>query len=174
MARTTAPVRPEGNEALISEALGRAPDLSLGSAGEGWQLSRWRQFVGAYTLPALPAPVFAAHVAGHAMIARHGAFQTAATCATIVPAGQPTGWLVDGEQDVVMLSLPCEQLVQAAAGEQIRRMQFALVDPLGAALTRQVLAELYAPPSSERDGYLGAMVTALKAHIGRAPPASEG
>jgi AraC family transcriptional regulator len=44
-------------------------------------------------------------------------------------------------------------------------MRFAFFDPLGAALTRQVLSELYAPPSTEREVYIGALVNALKAHI---------
>jgi AraC family transcriptional regulator len=45
----------------------------------------------------------------------------------------------------------------------------APADPLGAALAEEVLAELRTPATPERDAYLGVMVTALKAHILRAP-----
>jgi AraC family transcriptional regulator len=31
-------------------------------------------------------------------------------CATIIPSGRPTGWLVDGELDVVTLSIAEDQL----------------------------------------------------------------
>ena len=52
------------NKAIICDVLGRAPDVEMGSIGEGWSLCRWRQFVGSYTLPALPDPIFTVHVAG--------------------------------------------------------------------------------------------------------------
>lgn len=45
----------------------------------------------------------------------------------------------------------------------------ASADTLGAALAEEVLAELRAPATPERDAYLGVMVTALKAHILRGP-----
>lgn len=35
------------NMAIICDVLGRAPDVEMGSIGEGWSLCRWRQFVGA-------------------------------------------------------------------------------------------------------------------------------
>ncbi|HEX7852235.1 MAG TPA: AraC family transcriptional regulator [Sphingobium sp.] len=170
----------ETNEAIIIDALGRLPDVQLGSADEGWHLCRWRQFVGSYTLPALPDPVFSIHIAGKPLVKtweRDGWSEVHSVpgCATIVPAGQPTGWLVDGELDVVTLSMSSEILNAAPAADQFRRMRFAFADPLGVALTRQVLAEIYAPPSSERDVYVAAMVNALKAHIlrGPMPPAPE-
>ncbi len=36
------------NEAIISDILGRAPDVELSSEADGWRLCRWRQFVGTY------------------------------------------------------------------------------------------------------------------------------
>ncbi len=166
--------RPDSNEAIIIDALGRLPDVQLGSENDGWHLCRWRQFVGTYTLPALPDPVFTVHIAGKPQVKtweRDGwsDVRSVPGCATIVPAGQPTGWLVDGELDVVTLSMSSEILNAAPAADQFRRLRFAFADPLGVALTRQVLAELYAPASSERDIYVGAMVKALKAHILRGP-----
>ena len=44
------------NKEIICDVLGRAPDVEMGSIGDGWSLCRWRQFVGTYTLPALPQP----------------------------------------------------------------------------------------------------------------------
>ena len=29
-------------EAIIADALGRAPDIQLGAPSDGWRLSRWR------------------------------------------------------------------------------------------------------------------------------------
>ncbi|MET0545216.1 MAG: AraC family transcriptional regulator [Caulobacterales bacterium] len=162
------------SESIIIDALGRLPDIQLGSDNDGWRLCRWRQFVGTYSLPALPDPVFTVHIAGKPQVKtwdRDGWSEISSVpgCATIVPSGQETGWLVDGELDVVTLSVSSKILKTAPAADQFRRMRFAFADPLGVALTRQILAELYAPPSPERDVYVGAMVNALKAHILRGP-----
>jgi AraC family transcriptional regulator len=162
------------DEDIIADALGRAPDMSLGGEHGRWRLCRWRQFVGSYTLPALPDPMFVVHIAGKPNVRtweRDGWSETASLpgCATIVPSNQPTGWLVDGELDVVTLSVASADLQRAPALDQFKRMKFAFSDPLGVALTRQVLGELYAPRSSERDVYVGALVDALKAHMLRGP-----
>lgn len=154
------------SEAIIADVLGRGPDARIGSAAEGFVLSRWRQFVGAYSLPALPDPLFVVHLAGKPNV-RHwdrdmwSEAWSVPGCATIVPAGLPTGWLVDGELDVVTLSVAAG----AAPLDAVARMKFAFSDPLGVALTQQVLAEIYAPRTAERDAYVGALLTALKAHV---------
>lgn len=162
------------DEDIISDALGRAPDVQLGGEHGRWRLCRWRQFVGSYTLPALPDPMFVVHIAGKPNVRtwdRDGWSEAASLpgCATIVPSGQPTGWLVDGELDVVTLSVASADLQKAPALDQFTRMRFAFSDPLGVALTRQVLGELYAPQTAERDTYVGALVDALKAHMLRGP-----
>ena len=167
-------MRPETvwtGEAIIADAIGRAPDVQLGSAPAGWRLSRWRQFVGSYALPALPDPIFVVHIAGKPTVRtweRDGWSEMSSFpgCATIVPAGLPTGWLVDGELDVVTLSLAAEQV---RGVDQFAKMNFAFSDPLGVALTRQVLGELYAPATPERDCYVEALVDALQAHMLRGP-----
>ena len=130
--------------------------------------------MGSYTLPALPDPVFTVHIAGKPNVKtwdRDGWSEVSSIpgCATIVPAGRPTGWLVDGELDVVTLSLSSSMLQSTSVADQFRRMHFAFADPLGVALTRQVLSELYAPPTIGREAYVGALVNALKAHILRGP-----
>jgi AraC family transcriptional regulator len=162
------------DEDIISDALGRAPDMRLGAEHGRWRLCRWRQFVGSYTLPALPDPMFVVHIAGKPNVRtweRDGWSEASSLpgCATIVPSGQPTGWLVDGELDVVTLSVASADLQRAPAMDQFTRMRFAFSDPLGVALTRQVLGELYAPQTPERDTYVGALVDALKAHMLRGP-----
>ena len=86
-------------------------------------------------------------------------------CATIVPAGMKTGWLIDGELDVVTLSVGSDQLEKSPAADQFRHLRFAFSDPLGAALTRQILAEIYAPPGADRQSFIGTLVNALKAHM---------
>lgn len=162
------------DEDIIADALGRAPDMSLGGEHGRWRLCRWRQFVGSYTLPALPDPMFVVHLAGKPNVRtweRDGWSETASLpgCATIVPSNQPTGWLVDGELDVVTLSVASVDLQRAPALDQFKRLRFAFNDPLGVALTRQILGELYAPRSPERDVYVSALVDALKAHMLRGP-----
>lgn len=162
------------DEDIIADALGRAPDVTLGGDHGRWRLCRWRQFVGAYTLPALPDPMFVVHIAGKPSVRtweRDGWSEATSMpgCATIVPSNQPTGWLVDGELDVVTLSVASADLQRAPALDQFKRLRFAFCDPLGVALTRQILGELYAPPSGERDVYVGALVDALKAHMLRGP-----
>jgi AraC family transcriptional regulator len=162
------------DEDIISDALGRAPDVELGSDHGRWRLCRWRQFVGSYTLPALPDPMFVVHIAGKPNVRtwERDTWSEASSlpgCATIVPSGQSTGWLVDGELDVVTLSVASADLQRAPAQDQFKRMRFAFSDPLGVALTRQVLGELYAPQTAERDIYVGALVDALKAHMLRGP-----
>jgi AraC family transcriptional regulator len=161
------------NEDIISDAIGRGADMALGSGKDGWCLSRWRQFVGSYNLPALPDPTFVVHIAGKKVKTwqRDGWSENPSIpgCATIVPAGQPTGWLVDGELDVVTLSISSGELQATAARDQFSRMRFAFTDPLGVALTRQVLGELYSPQTDERTVYVGALVNALKAHMLRGP-----
>lgn len=164
------------NKAIICDVLGRNPDVEMGSLGDGWSLCRWRQFVGSYTLPALPQPIFTVHVAGKPQVKtwdRDGWTEASSIpgCATIVPAGMPTGWLVDGELDVVTLSMSSDVLAGQPYAEQFNKMRFAFADPLGVALTRQILSELYAPQPQERTAYVAAMINALKAHILSGPPA---
>jgi len=162
------------NEAIISDALGLSPDVELGSAHDGWKLCRWRQFVGSYALPALPSPTFVVHIGGKPQVKvwdRDGWSETSSTpgYATILPLGLPTRWLVDGELDVVTLSLAPSLADAESKADQFRRLRFAFADPLGVALTRQVLAELYTPASAERDVYVGTLVNALTAHVARSP-----
>lgn len=164
------------NRAIICDVLGRAPDVEMGSIGDGWSLCRWRQFVGSYSLPPLPDPMFIVHVSGKPQIKtweRDGWSKTSSIpgCATIQPAGMPSGWLVDGELDAVTLSVSSDILKGSTAEEQFNRLRFAFADPLGVALTRQILSELYAPDAGERTAYVAAMVNALKAHILTGPPA---
>ena len=166
------------NEAIIADALGRAPDVQLGAEAGGWRLSRWRQFVGSYTLPPLPDPLFVVHIAGKPSVRtwdRDSWSESSSFpgCATIVPSGQPTGWLVDGELDVVTLSIGSATIREAPAVERFKQMRFAFSDPLGVALTRQVLGELYTPASPEKDVYVGALVNALRAHMLRGPVAGD-
>ena len=169
---------PATNEAIITDTLGRGPDRSANLGN--WQFARWRQFIGSYELPALVDPVFVVHVGGKPDTRLWEADQWSKQrsipgCATIVPAGCSTGWRIDGELDVVTVSVPAEQLHSQGALDQFRQMRFAFADPLGIALTRQILGELYAPATQERSAYIDTLLAALKAHTLRGPaPANEG
>lgn len=161
-------------ETIIANVIGRGPDIQLAAGHGGWTLSRWRQFVGSYHLPALPDPIFVVHIAGKSNVKTwdRDAWSEESSfpgCATIVPAGRPTGWLVDGELDVVTLSMSEHALSRGRAPDPFTRMSFAFSDPLGVALTRQVLGELYTPASPERDDYVEALVNMLQAHMLRGP-----
>lgn len=162
------------NEEIISDVLGRSADIELGGKDRSWRLSRWRQFVGSYELPALPHPTFVVHIGGKPKVKtwlRDGWSEASSIpgCATIVPAGHRTGWLVDGELDVVTLSIASCEFETAPARDQFDRLRFAFSDPLGVALTRQVLTELYAPQMDQRQTYVTTLVEALKAHMLHGP-----
>jgi AraC family transcriptional regulator len=69
-------------------------------------------------VPALPEPLYTMHIAGqqHNRTWLNGGWSESVSmpgCATIVPAGQQTGWLIDGELDVVTLSVSSDQLSKA-------------------------------------------------------------
>jgi len=164
--------RPTTNETIISETLGRKPDRSA-NLGD-WQFARWRQFIGSYELPALVDPVFVVHIGGKPdtrlwQAENWSQSRSIPGCATIVPAGQPTGWRIDGELDVVTVSVPTAALAGADAVDRFKHMRFAFADPLGIALTRQILTELYAPQAPERSSYINVLLDALKAHTLRGP-----
>ncbi|MCH7628148.1 MAG: helix-turn-helix transcriptional regulator [Proteobacteria bacterium] len=167
------------NEQIISDALGRGADVQIGARDNSWRLSRWRQFVGTYELPALPDPTFVVHIAGKPQIRTRladGWSETSSIpgCATILPSGRPSGWLVDGELDVVTLSIASRDLQGVPAADQFRALRFAFSDPLGVALTRQILAEIYAPQDEARKVYVSTLVDALTAHMLRGPLAANG
>lgn len=172
---------PMSSEDIISDVLGRAPDVQLGAPGDGWRLSRWRQFIGSYALPSFPDPVFTVHIGGKPRVKvweRDGWSEASSVpgCASLIPAGRPTRWLVDGELDVVTLSISAEQAQRSDLRRELSRMRFAFGDPLGVALTRQILAELYAPAAEDRAAYVGALANALRSHVLRGSasvPASE-
>lgn len=160
------------NETIIADTLGRAPDRSANLGA--WQFARWRQFIGSYELPALVDPVFVVHVGGkpdtRLWEADHwSSSRSIPGCATIVPAGCRTGWRIDGELDVVTVSVPMAETTGQSAMDHFRKMRFAFADPLGIALTRQILSELYAVQTPERTSYIGTLLDALKAHTVRGP-----
>ncbi|WP_294138306.1 AraC family transcriptional regulator [Sphingomonas sp.] len=160
------------NETIIAETLGRAPDRSANLGA--WQFARWRQFIGSYELPALIDPVFVVHVGGkpdtRLWEADHWSnSRSIPGCATIVPNGCRTGWRIDGELDVVTVSVPLAQLGSQSALDHFKQMRFAFADPLGIALTRQILSELYGEQTPERTSYIGTLLDALKAHTLRGP-----
>jgi AraC family transcriptional regulator len=162
------------SEAIISDTLQRGPEMAAASSDGRWRFSRWRNFVGSYTLPALPDPMFVIHLGGKPTVRtwdRDGWSEATSFpgAATIVPATMPTRWLVDGELDVVTFSINSHDLQAASVFEQFAKMRFAFSDPLGAALARQILSELYKPSSDGRDVYVAALIDALKAHMMRGP-----
>lgn len=162
------------NERIISDVLGRGADIEIGAMDDSWRLSRWRQFVGSYELPALPNPTFVVHIAGTRNVRtwlRDSWSESGSIpgCATILPAGLPSGWLVDGELDVVTLSIRKDVLQTHLGASHFEKLRFAFSDPLGVALTRQVLSELYAPQDEARRIYLSTLVDTLKAHMIRGP-----
>ncbi|MDP1026879.1 AraC family transcriptional regulator [Sphingomonas sp. KR1UV-12] len=163
------------NETIIAETLGRAPDRSANLGA--WQFARWRQFIGSYELPALVDPVFVVHVGGkpdtRLWEADHWSnARSIPGCATIVPAGCRTGWRIDGELDVVTVSVPLAEMSSQNALDHFRQMRFAFADPLGIALTRQILSELYGAQTAERTAYISTLLDALKAHTVRGPAPS--
>lgn len=164
---------PWDSEAIIGDCLSCRPDVKAGSAAQGWKLSRWRNFVGSYALPELPAPIYVVHLAGKREVKMWDGTgwserSSRPSDATIMPSHLSSRWLVDGELDVVTLTFPEALPIPAAA----RGPKFAFVDQLGVTLTRQVVAALYEPASDEREAYVDALMTALKAHVTRSAAGS--
>jgi AraC family transcriptional regulator len=161
-------------EAIIADTLRRGPEVKLESTDGRWRFSRWRQFVGSYALPGLPDPIFVVQLGGKTNVRmwdRDGWSDSTSYpgSATIVPATMQTRWLVDGELDVVTLSIDSDDLRSASVLDQFSQLRFAFNDPLGTALSRQILAELYEPESGARDIYVSSLIDALKAHMLRGP-----
>ncbi|HEX7852247.1 MAG TPA: AraC family transcriptional regulator [Sphingobium sp.] len=162
------------SEAIISDTLQRGPEMGVTSSDGNWRFSRWRNFVGSYTLPGLPDPMFVVHVGGKPNVRtwdRDGWSEVTSFpgAATIVPAAMSTRWLVDGELDVITFSINSQDIQANSVLEQFAQMRFAFSDPLGSALARQILSELYKPLSDGRDAYVAALIDALKAHMMRGP-----
>lgn len=157
------------NEDVISQTLGCSPELSYQSQHNGWHMLRWRQFVGQYTLAPLAEPMLVAHIGGKQQIRmREGQQWSLARSKpsdmTQMPAEVESAWWVDGELDVVTLTLPDRTREQGL----ITDLRFAYTDTLGIALIRQMLASLYEPYSHERDQYVELLMQTLVAHLGRA------
>lgn len=152
------------NETIITDTLCVTPDVRFASQDGTVHLSRWRNMVGAYRLPALTAPIYVSHIGGKRTVQtwEQGGWSERASRpsdSTMVPERMESGWRVDGELDVVTVS------IYGSAGQQGGRMRFAFADPLGDALVRQVLSQLYQPASSERDSYVEILLNTLRAHL---------
>jgi AraC family transcriptional regulator len=156
------------NDAIISDTLGCPPDMAYESPEHDLRLCRWRQFIGSYALPALPHLTYVAHLGGKSNVRMwdDGAWSPNASKpsnATTLPGGRPSRWLVDGELDVVTVSLNPGNPQQGGDPG----LHFAYADPLGIALIRQILSVLYEKNSLERDAYVEALMVALRAHLRR-------
>lgn len=156
------------NKEVLSDALGRKPELSVGFEGSGWVLSRWRHFIDEYEQDALSTPTYCVHLSGKQDV-RHWAgagwspnFSSPGFASTI-PASQPMRIRVNGELDVATLwrrGAPAD-----AEGSAPWPLSFGISDPLGVMLTRQILSEAYRQPKGVITGYMQALMNALDAHL---------
>jgi AraC family transcriptional regulator len=156
------------NNEVVGQTLACQPEISYLNTQADWQISRWRQFIGHYELPPLPQPMLVAHIGGKQNVRMREGQQWTLCCSkpsdlTHMPAQLSSGWLVDGELDVVTLILP-KALRDQHSQQQLR---FAYSDTLGIALIRQMLASLYQPQTAERDQYLDLLMQTLMAHVQR-------
>jgi len=158
------------SETIICDTLGRGPEMSRHFKSSGVTLNRWRQFVGSYQLPGLPEPLFVVQLAGKTDVRlgdRDGWSERTSFpgAVSIVPAGTSTRWLVDGELDVITFAF--ENPVQGAAASAIfRDLRFAYSDPLGAALSDQILDEMCREDGPVEADYLDTLVGTLAKHVG--------
>lgn len=161
------------SEDIIADTLQRGPELDRADASQGWRFTRWRQFVGSYSLPALPSPLFVVQLAGKTDVRiwdRDGWSEGTSFpgAATIVPAGRATRWLVDGELDVATFSLE-KTMSPMTNAERFGQLRFAYTDPLGAALAQQIIGELYARKTGQDNGYLSCLANTLAQHVSMGP-----
>lgn len=156
------------NECILSDTVGAPPDILIKDQSGQFTFARWRSFVKSYQQPALPDPIFVVHVGGKPGIRtwqrdEWSEHKSVPGCATVIPAGLPTAWLVDGELDTATLSIS----VDVGGSSLFPAMQFAFPDPLSLALTRQLLAECYEPKSEDRTVYMESLMNMLAAHVVR-------
>lgn len=156
------------NEDVITQTLGCCPEVSYVNIQHDWKIMRWRQFVGQYNLAALPEPMLVAHIGGKQQIRMREGQHWSVSCSqpsdiTNMPSDLESDWLVDGELDVVTLTLPLAIRDQ----EMVRDIRFAYADTLAIALIRQMLASLYEPQSAERDQYIDLLMATFVAHLKR-------
>ncbi|EQB16836.1 helix-turn-helix domain-containing protein [Novosphingobium lindaniclasticum] len=155
-------------EAIIANTICKGPEVAHQSNLGKYRVSRWRQFVGSYSLPALPAPMFVVHLSGKRDVRfwdRDGWSEATSFpgAATIVPADTQTRWLVDGELDVLTFSL--NEPVPSGQRNAFGKMRFAYSDPLGSALAEQILSEFYNDERDEHSAYLEHLMSMLSMHV---------
>lgn len=156
------------NMSVLSDALGRTPELSVGFEGSGWVLCRWRHFIDEYEQDALSAATYCVHLSGKQDV-RHwdgGGWSphfSSPGFASTIPAAQPMRIRVNGELDVATLwraGAPAD-----AEGATPWPLAFGITDPLGVMLTRQILSEAYRHPQGVVTSYMQALMNALDAHL---------
>jgi AraC family transcriptional regulator len=157
------------NEAIICDTLCKSPEISFRFQRKGVVVNRWRQFVGSYALPALPHPIFVVQLAGKTdvRIGERGGWSERTSfpgAASVVPAGYDSRWLVDGELDVITFAFE-DPLVAGRMPAIFRDLRFAYSDPLGAALSDQMLDELCRDGDQRDETYLEALADALFKHV---------
>jgi AraC family transcriptional regulator len=142
-------------EAALSEALRIRPSVS--SAGRGWQSLEtclWRGKLGEYFVDALPDVWLILHASGSSRLTSAGSGRRTATpgLVSIIPAGMPTQWMIDADQDAVTVHLSSQRLQglldhEGKSPRDLERLplRFAVADPLVAASLEALLRELRAP-----------------------------
>jgi len=158
------------SETIICDTLGRGPEISRRFDGSGVVLNRWRQFVGSYQLPSLPEPVFVVQLGGKSDVRighREGWSERTSFpgAVSILPAGHSTRWLVDGELDVLTFTFEDPRVAHLST-DIFRDLRFAYSDPLGAALSDQILDELCREEKTLDSEYLETLVKTLTKHVG--------
>lgn len=84
--------------------------------------------------------------------------------ATLIPAGQKTRWLVDGELDVITFSFGADAGRERSQA-QFNAFKFAYCDPLAAALSEQILGEMCEGAGMNDNDYLNTLLTTLSTHV---------
>jgi AraC family transcriptional regulator len=142
-------------EAALSEALRIRPSVS--STGRGWEnldACVWQGKPGEYAVDALPDVWLILHTTGSSRLASANIGRRTATpgLVTIVPAGMPTEWIINPDQDALTVHLSSERLkgLLDREGRTIRDLErlplrFAVADPLVGAALESLHRELRSP-----------------------------
>lgn len=146
-----------------------------------YALSRWRYFVGSYTLPPLPSPYLVAHLGGKPFYRVSANKDLVSTEHSMpgnlftVAGGEQSTWMINGEVDVFVLSAADLLGEESNTPEQsssiwhlplFRKHRLGINDQLTSALLRQLLNHIESGEQTA-DDYVKTLLEMLELHLTR-------
>jgi AraC family transcriptional regulator len=162
------------NESIVEGALRAAPKALADIPRAGLRVARWEDvFCGRYELPPFPDPLLVVHLGGTPKIriregerwSRRGS--TPGTVTYFPEAAPRTGWLANGEIDVVTISIGRRSPMRGTIDAARRHLEVGVSDALTVALMRSIGRTLDTFDEKDEQGrrYLESMSETLLLHF---------